>query len=92
MALGQSVTNQVTVMLVDAGVWLASALKPELVGGGEIGKWLTKLLDMEQRVWVEAESLERYGLEAGLLQDGVETKSRQEIDQELLTADAVVVA
>jgi sulfur relay (sulfurtransferase) DsrF/TusC family protein len=92
MALGQSITNRVTVILVDAGVFLAGPLQPELVGGGEISKWLTKLLDMEQQVWVEAESLDRYGLERGLLQAGINIKERREIDRELLEADAVVVA
>ena len=32
MALGQSITNRVTVILVDAGVFLAGPLQPELVG------------------------------------------------------------
>lgn len=92
MALGQSVTNKVTVILVDAGVFLAGPLNPGLIGGGEIGKWLSKLQDMEQQLWVEAESLDRYGLERDLLRPGVDIKERRDIDRELLAADAVVVA
>lgn len=92
MALGQSVTNKVTVILVDAGIFLAAPLNPELVGGGEIGKWLTKLQDMEQQLWVEAESLAEYDLDRKLLRPGVDIKERWEVDRELLAADAVVVA
>jgi len=92
MALGQSITNKVTVILVDAGIFLAAPLRPELVGGGEITKWLSKLLDMEQQVWAEAESLDKYGLDAGSLCNGVQIRERAEIDKELLAADAVVVA
>lgn|GEM_PF-2153759 len=92
MALGQSVTNRVTVILVDSAVWLAGPLKPEIVGGGEIAKWLTKLLEMEQQVWAESESLARYGMDPGLLKQDVEVKTREDIDRELLVSDAVVVA
>jgi len=92
MALGQSVSNRVTVILVDGAVWLAGPLKPELVGGGEITKWLAKLLDVEQQVWVESESMERYNMPSGLIMEGVEVRTREQIDHELLVADAVVVA
>lgn len=92
MAVGQSAANQVTVILVDAGVWLASPLKPDVLGGGEIGKWLDMLLDLDQKVWVEAESMERYGLRVEQIHAGVEVVTRQQVDQELLAGDAVIVS
>lgn len=91
MALGQSTTNRVTLILVEVGVWLAASLKPDVVEGGEIGKHLDMLLRLKQRVWVEAESLDRFGLGALALGAGIQVVSRQEIDRELLAADAVVV-
>ncbi len=91
MAVGQSMTHRVTVVLTDAGVWLATPMKPELVGGEPAGKHLGMLIRLKQRVWAEAESLERQGLDQGQLLAGVEMVSRREIDQRLLTADAVVV-
>lgn len=91
MAVGQSMTNRVTVVLVDAGVWVAGPLKPELVAGGEAGKHLGMLLRLKQRVWVEAESVARHGLDVQLLHEGVEVVARERIDRELLAADAVVV-
>lgn len=91
MAVGQSLAHRVTVVLVDAGVWLAGPLRPELVEGGEIGKHLGMLRRLKQRVWVEAPSMERHGLEARHLREGVEVVSRREVDEALLAADAVVV-
>lgn len=91
MAVGQSIANQVTVALVDAGIWLAGPLEPEVVEGGEVGKHLAMLLRLRQRVWVEAESLRRYELKPWKLHPGVELASRQEIDRALLAADVVMV-
>ncbi len=91
MAVGQSMAHRVTVVLVDAGVWLAGPMKPELVGGEPAGKHLGMLIRLKQRVWAEAESLERQGLDRGQLAAGVEVVSRREIEHTLVTADAVVV-
>ncbi|MGE5619182.1 MAG: DsrE family protein [Sphingomonadaceae bacterium] len=91
MAVGQSMAHRVTVLLVDTAVWLAGPLKPELVEGGGVGKHLGMLTRLKQRVWVEASSMERYGLEPSLLREGVSIVSGQEIDEALLAADAVVV-
>lgn len=91
MAVGQSVSNRVTLALVDAAVWLAGPLRPEAIGGGEIGKHLDMLLRLGQKVWVEAESTTRYGLDPSRLRQGVEMASRHEIERRLLEADAVAI-
>ncbi len=91
MAVGQSMSHRVTVVLTDAGVWLANPMRPELVGGEPAGKHLGMLIRLKQRVWVEAESLAQRGLDPGRLVAGVEVVSCREIEQTLVMADAVVV-
>ncbi len=91
MAVGQSMAHRVTVVLVDAGVWLAGPMKPDLVGGEPAAKHLGMLTRLKQRVWAEAESLDRQGLDPGQLATGVEVVSRREVEQALATAEAVVV-
>ncbi len=89
MAVGQSISNRVTVALVDAGVRILCSL--ESPGNEDIGKHLGMLARLGQRVWAEAESLDRIGVDGGRLPDGVTAVACGEVDRELAESEAAFV-
>jgi sulfur relay (sulfurtransferase) DsrF/TusC family protein len=91
MAVGQSISNRVTVALVDAGVQLVSPRQPAAPGMEDAPKHLEMLARLRQRVWAELESLERHGVDTRRLPGGVAVVERREIDEELLASDGVTV-
>jgi len=91
MAVGQSISNSVTVALVDAGVRLIALLESDAPGTDEARKHLAMLARLGQRVWAEAESLDRHGLETRQLPDEVRAVERREVDEEMLASDSIMV-
>lgn len=91
MALGQTLAdNSVTVLLLDAAVWAAVPAHPELVGGGELKKHIDTIILLKHRVWVEEESLHKYGVTRDRMLPGIEAVSRQQVNEEIASSEAVI--
>ena len=91
MAVGQTMAdNQITVLLLDAGVWAGTSLKPAMVKGGELKKHIDTLLLLKHQVWAEAESLGQFSIAPEQVLPGVKVASRRQVEQELADAEAVI--
>lgn len=91
MAVGQTMAdNEVTVLLLDAGVWASVPLRPAVVKGGELKKHIDTLVLLKHRVWVEEESLQRYGISREQVLPGIEVVPRRQIEEELALSKAVI--
>jgi len=95
-ALRQSVgltmsDDTITVLLLDAGAWLAVPLTPEVIGGGQVKKHLDTLPLLKARVQVERESLQRYGIDEAKVRPDIAIVSREEAISEMAAAEAVIV-
>lgn len=91
MSVGLTLSeNEVTVVLVDSAAWVAVAMSPQAVQGGEFQKPLDTLRMLKMRVWVEEESLERFGVTREELLPGLEVVCRKEIESELAASEAVI--
>ncbi len=91
MAVGQTMAdNLVTVLLLDAGAWASVLLRPAVVKGGELKKHIDTLVILKHRVWVEEESLQRYGISREQVLPGIEVVPRRQVQDELTTAEAVI--
>ncbi|MBI2866608.1 MAG: DsrE family protein [Chloroflexi bacterium] len=75
--------NQVNVYLLGQGVWLATALSPQMVGGEPVAKHLDALAMLGARVVADAESLEEGRLSLDDIASSVEVVRLQKIAQEL---------
>ena len=90
-AVGQTLAeNQVTAILLDAAAWLALPMSSEIIGGGLIQKHLDTLPLLGAKVKVEAESLERYGIDRGKVMKKIEVISREEVVNEITEAEVVI--
>ncbi|MEW6034856.1 MAG: DsrE family protein [Chloroflexota bacterium] len=83
--------NKVTAVLLDAAAWLAVPMSPSVVGGGEVGKHIETLLQLEGRVEVERESLERFRISDGEVMAGIGVVSAEEVVAGLTESEAVIV-
>ncbi|MDP2727747.1 MAG: DsrE family protein [Dehalococcoidia bacterium] len=91
MAVGQTLAeNQVTIILLDAGVWASTPLRPATVKGGELKKHIDTIILLKHRVWVEEESLQRYGIGREQVLAGIEVVSRRQVEEELAASEAVI--
>jgi sulfur relay (sulfurtransferase) DsrF/TusC family protein len=82
--------NEVTAVLMDQAVWLATPLAPELISGGEIKKHKDMLVLLKGRVLVERESLEEQEINPSRLMPGVEVVSHENVIATLTEAEAVI--
>lgn len=82
--------NDMAVVLMDAGAWLAVPLAPQVVEGEPIPKHLGTLLMLGVRVLVERESLEKFGIPEADVIRGIQVIPRQNLLSELAEAEAVV--
>ena len=82
--------NEVTAVLMDQAVWLATPLAPELISGGEVKKHIDMLALLKARVLVEKESLEEHGIDPSRLLPGVEVVSHEDVIATLTEAEAVI--
>jgi sulfur relay (sulfurtransferase) DsrF/TusC family protein len=80
--------NEVTVALVDAGVFNGIELRPEIVDRPQVASFLGLYDDVGIRTLAEKESLERYGVAA--LRKGVEVVERAAIVEAIRQADVVI--
>lgn len=92
MALGLEIRDhEVTVAFLDEGVFAALAgLDPARVGGEPWAEYLEMLHACGHRLWAEAESLGRFGLDPARLFPGVEAVPGERIRAALLEADAAL--
>lgn len=91
MAVGQTMAdNQVTVLLLDAGVWAGISLRPAMVKGGDLKKHIDTIVMLKHEVWAEAESLGQFGLSPEQVMSGVKVVSRRQVEQALADAEAVI--
>ena len=81
--------NHVTALLVDAAVWLATPMSPQLVGGGELKKPLDTLRMLKMAVKVERESLAAWGVDEDDLVGNVEMVSAAQVIDDITNADVV---
>lgn len=94
-ALRQSVgltmsDNEITLLLLDAGAWLAVPHSPEVIGGGETRQHIEALCNLGGKVKVEAESLKKYGIDEKDILPCIEIASNQEIVLDMASADVVI--
>lgn len=83
--------NQVAALLLDEAAFLALAVAPEVIGGGDIKKPIDTLVMLKGRVLVERESLARFGLaETGVVK-GVQVIDQAQVTEEISAAEAVIV-
>lgn len=85
------VDNDLVVLLLDAGAWLAVPLSPGVIGGEPIRKHLETIQQLEAKVKVEKESLERFGIPPAEILPRVEIISRAEAVTEMTRAEATIV-
>ena len=91
MAVGQTMAdNQITVLLLDAGVWASAPMRPAAVKGGELKKHIDTLILLKHQVWAEEESLRQFGISRDQLLPGVEVVPRRQVEEELAAAEAVI--
>lgn len=73
MAVGLHLAeNAATVALLDAAAWLATGLRPEIVGSEGVRKHLEMIVALGGRVVVEEESLAAMGIDRSRLLAGIE--------------------
>jgi predicted peroxiredoxin len=72
MAVGLHLAeNQVTVVLLDAAVWLSTRLRPDLIGADNLRRHLEMVLALGGSVVVEQESLQAQHIREDRLVGGV---------------------
>ncbi|MDH5527353.1 MAG: DsrE family protein [Nitrospirota bacterium] len=80
--------NEVTVAMLDEGVFNAVSFHPEVVDRPEVAEFVSYYEAVGVRQLVERESLEKYGVTR--LREDVQTVDRKEIIATLRTADVVI--
>jgi sulfur relay (sulfurtransferase) DsrF/TusC family protein len=89
LGLGLTLSNhEVTVAMVDEGVFNAIDLKPEVVDRPQVDAFLDLYDDVGVRSIAEREAVERHGIEA--LRKGVEVVDRKVILEAVRAADVVI--
>jgi sulfur relay (sulfurtransferase) DsrF/TusC family protein len=89
LGLGLTLSNlEVTVAMVDEGVFNAIEMKPEIVDRPGVDAFLTYYEDVGIRLLAEREALERHGVTA--LRKGVEAVDRKAIVETIRHADVVI--
>lgn len=89
LGLGLTLSHlEVTVALVDEGVFNAIEMKPEIVDRPQVESFLSFYEDVGIHVLAEREALERHGVTA--LRKGVEAVERAAIVEAIRRADVVI--
>lgn len=93
MAVGLTLAgHRVTVVLADAGVLAGLLTRPGRVGAAPLAKPIEMLLALGHAVWVEHESLARFGLPAAPLLPGVAVLPGDVLWAEIAASDVVLSA
>lgn len=82
--------NSITVYLLDAAAWLAVPLAEQAIESEVIRKHIDALLMLKAQVVVEAESLEKCGIDGSKVISGAQINSAEAISREVGLADAVI--
>lgn len=89
-SVGLTISNDVTVVLLDAAVWLGVPSAPEAIGMETVKKHLDTLPLMHARVKAEKESLESFGIEPKELRQDIEIISRKDLLEEFASAEVII--
>jgi sulfur relay (sulfurtransferase) DsrF/TusC family protein len=89
LGLGLTLSNlDVTVVMVDEGVFNAIEMKPEIVDRPQVDSFLNYYEDVGVQLLAEREALDKYGVNT--LRKGVEAVERQAIVEVIRGADVVI--
>jgi len=89
VAVGQTLASQrVTVAFIDDGVWAAMALAPETGRGGVLAKPIETLMMLDYLLVADSDSMRQRGVRDVV--SGIQVRSRNEVLDFILRADAVI--
>lgn len=89
-SVGLTMNNDVTVVLLDAGVWLGVLSHPEAIGMEPVKKHLDTLPLMHARVKAEEESLRKFGIDPRELRAGIEVIAQKDLLDELASSEVII--